>query len=347
MFRPQAATSYVTPQTFDMSHHTHGIAYYTDDNGFRVPAAAYRLSYEHKAGAIRIAVLGGSAVLMGSTWDATLPGSLQRALRAEWPGRDVEVINGGIVSAVSRQSVVELVLTVSAYRPDIVILYDGYNDLFLPLTYESRPNFPYNFQALEDSWNEWRDARQAPLLQVILSRSYVYQLLAHQRSRSGGNRNTSAGAAQGFYMGANALRPEELIANPALVRQHVSAYLSNWRILMSLAAALHYRAVCVLQPTAGLDAAFATKYIADGFGMQRPEAERWVNAFELMYEEADRQVNDLRHEYPNVPVISMKGQLLPARAYFWDLVHVYDEVNMTIARQLSTKIRPTIEVLNR
>jgi hypothetical protein len=338
MFRPLENTTYVTATTYDMSHRRRGVAHYTNEDGFRVPAPGYRMARPRPPGQLRIAVLGGSAVQMGSTWEDTLPGSLRAVLRKAMPGRDVEVINGGIVSAVSRQSVAELVFSVAPYEPDVVILYDGYNDLFLPITYESRPNFPYNFQTMDDAWNAWRDDRQAPLWRVILSRSYVFNLLSRAAPA-----NTTAQAAEGFYMGANALRPQQVIDNPELVREHVAAYLSNWRSVIALAAAYHYRPVCVLQPTAGLDRAWASAYIARGFAMRTEDADRWVTAFTLFYQEADRQVRAMQAEYPGVPIVSLAGQYLPARRSFWDLVHVYDEVNTDIATRIYREIRPEIE----
>ena len=338
MFRPKENDSFVTTTTYDMSHHQRGVVHYTNEDGFRVPTPGYRIPRQRPPGQLRVAVLGGSAVQMGSRWQDTLPGSLRTVLRSAMPGQDIEVINGGIVSCVSRQSIAELVFTVASYKPDIVILYDGYNDLFLPITYESRPNFPYNFQTMEDAWNAWRENREEPLWRVILSRSYVFNLLSHVRPA-----NTGAQAAEGFYMGANALRPQQIIDNPALVREHVAAYLSNWRSLIALAPAYRYLPVCVLQPTAGLDRAWATDYIARGFRMRHDDADRWVTAFTLFYREADRQVSALQAEYPDVRIVSLAGQYLPARTYFWDLVHVYDEVNTQIARQIAAEIHPDIE----
>ena len=345
MFRPQESASFVTSEKYEMSHRRRGVTHFTNEDGFRVPAPGYRIARERPPGQLRIAVLGGSAVQLGSTWETTLPGALRAVIRNALPGRDVEVINGGIVSAVSRQSVAQLVFTVAPYQPDVVILYDGYNDLYVPITYESRPNFPYNFQTMEDAWNAWRDEREDPLWRVILSRSYVFDLLRHALSHAGPTANTAAQAAQGIYMGANALRPQQVIDNPALVREHVAAYLANWRTMIALAEVWHYRPVCVLQPTAGLDRAWASAYIARGFAMRREDADRWVAAFALFYQEADRQVRALRAEYPGVRIVSMAGLYLPAQSSFWDLVHVYDEVNTDIATRIYQEILPDIQLI--
>ena len=116
---------------------------------------------------MRIAFLGGSLVQLASTFDTTLPGALKILLQRRYPGRDIEVINAGIQSCVSRQSIAQLVFSVVDYHPDIVILYDGGNDIGLPLTYESRPNFPYNFQTMEEAWDLYRQERRAPRFERI------------------------------------------------------------------------------------------------------------------------------------------------------------------------------------
>ena len=65
-------------------------------------------------------MLGGSTTQLASTFDTTLPGALKLLLQRRYPGRDIEVINAGIQSCVSRQSLVQLVTTVVDYHPDMV-----------------------------------------------------------------------------------------------------------------------------------------------------------------------------------------------------------------------------------
>jgi hypothetical protein len=39
----------------------------------------------------------------------------------------------------------------------------------------------------------------------------------------------------------------------------------------------------------------------------------------------------------------MTDDLQPAEKYFWDLAHVYDEANTTIAERIYAAIRPAVE----
>ena len=152
MFRPQSNLRYVSSETFVMSHHTEQVHHYTNEDGLRVSAPDYELPRAKPPGQLRVAVLGGSAVEIATTFETTLPGSLKTLLREKYPGRDIEVINAGIQSSVSRQSVIHLMFTVAEYEPDIVVLYDGHNDIGMPLMYDARPNFPYNFQVMQEAW---------------------------------------------------------------------------------------------------------------------------------------------------------------------------------------------------
>jgi hypothetical protein len=287
--------------------------------------------------------LGGSAVQLASTFELTLPGSLRALLRKAYPGRDIEVINAGIVSCISRQSIAHLIFTVADYQPDIVILYDGANDLFLPMTYESRPNFPYNFQTMEQAWDAHREAYEAPLAGLFLSRSFLYRSLSQKMRGSAASPNTTVDAARGVYIGPNAMPAGKIAKDPQIVREHVEAYLSNWRHFVELAAVYHYRPICVLQPAAALDPAFATPFLIGNYHLDSSGASTWIRALTALYDEADMQLVRMREPAGGGTFISLKDFLRPANNYFWDLFHVYDEVNMTLAERIYRDARPVIE----
>jgi hypothetical protein len=343
MFRPLENASYVSQETFAMSHFKQRAWHYTNADGLRVPSPAYDLPRDKPGGQVRIAVLGGSAVQLASTFELTLPGSLRALLRKAYPGRDIEVINAGIVSCVSRQSIAHLIFTVVDYHPDVVILYDGANDLFLPMTYESRPNFPYNFQTLEEAWDAYRDANEAPLARLFLSRSYLYRSLKQRLHGGAVPPNTAADAARGVYIGPNAMPAGRIARDPKFVSDHVAAYLSNWKRLNELAAVYHYRPICVLQPAAALDPAFATPFLIRNYHLDSSGAATWIRALTALYEEADVQLGRMRESAPAGTFISLKDLLRPANSYFWDLFHVYDEVNVTLAERIYQDARPVIE----
>ena len=335
MFRPHENTRFVshdvTLASNIMSRNQRVVHHFTNEDGLRIEALDYDLSKQKPSGQWRAAVLGSSAVQLGTTYEDSLPGALRTVLRRRHPGRDIEVVNAGIQSAVSRQTIAHLLFTVKDYNPDLVILYDGFNDLMLPLNYESRPNFPYNFQTLEAAWEQYRNEHQAPPWRLIAERSYLYQGL-RARFSDGEERK------RGLYVGPNALSPEEILHNSEWVRNHVTAYLSNWEKLIELSRVYGFRVVCVLQPTAVLDDAFGPRITAQGYGLDEGRAEAWVGALGFVYEEASRQVEELHKRRVEASILDFSRALSPAEEHFWDVVHVYDETNLLLAEKLLARV---------
>ena len=340
MFRPMESYSYEPPGTFEMSHNKRRATVYTNEDGFRIPSMDYKLPKRKPAGQLRIAVLGGSLVQLASTFETTLPGSLKTLLEQRYPGRDIEVINAGVQSYVSRQSIAQLVFSVVDYRPDIVLLYDGGNDIGLPLTYESRSNFPYNFQTMEEAWDLYRRERRDSLWTLALSRSNLYRLL---RARLHPGERNLVPTADDPLAGTNALPAARVIADKQLVSAHIAAYLSNWRKLVELSAAYHYKPICVLSPTGGLDRDFAVPQMMKSFRLDRQAALQWITAFDVMYDETGRQIDGLRADYPQAIFMNLTHYLKPPEKYFWGLIHVYDETNMVLAERIYADIRPMVE----
>ena len=329
MFRPAANATYVSAEPHAMSHDQSKVYLYTNSDGFRVSAPDYELPKAKPPGQLRVA------------YETTLPGSLQRLLRQRYPGRDVEVINAGIQSCVSRQSIAQFLFTVRDYQPDVVILYDGVNDIGLPLTYESRANYPYNFQTMQEAWDAYRDDSQAPVLSVLLNRSRLYAAL--QARFAGEPGTTVSNVALGLNKAPNALTADTVIRDPEFVRQHIAAYLSNWERLLEISEAYHFEPICVLQPTAGLDRQYALPLTVSEFKLTEQTALDWIAAFTVLYEEADRQVEALALAHPDHTFLDLRGALHPANDYFWDLVHVYDETNDKLAALIYDQSQPAFD----
>ena len=84
-------------------------------------------------GALRVAALGGSSVY-GTDWLAedTWPAVAGRRLQACLPDREVEVLNGGAVGALTGEVRARL-LALEPWQPDVVLIYTGRNDfVFIP-----------------------------------------------------------------------------------------------------------------------------------------------------------------------------------------------------------------------
>ena len=116
-----------------------------NQHGFRIAGEVVK---PKPANEVRIFVLGGSTVIMGAPLSKTIPGVIETQLRSAGL-EQVRVYNFGVVGFVSGQQLSLLVHHLAALEPDLVIAYDGGNDLYEPWLYDPRPGYPFNFFAWE------------------------------------------------------------------------------------------------------------------------------------------------------------------------------------------------------
>jgi hypothetical protein len=95
----------------------------------------------------RIIISGGSAVWEGET-------SIPQLLEEEFHKNNFEnvrVYNFGVVSSVSSMELANILNEIINLSPDLVIMYDGANDITCPLKYDPRPGYPFNFLIYENN----------------------------------------------------------------------------------------------------------------------------------------------------------------------------------------------------
>lgn len=80
---------------------------------------------------IRIILMGGSAArsMFATDYKNTISSFLERLLQKEFPGKKIEVVNAGMSGYVTEQLFIFYQLVLSKYEPDIVVGFNGYNDL--------------------------------------------------------------------------------------------------------------------------------------------------------------------------------------------------------------------------
>lgn len=128
------------------------------------PYAGDRPQAPKPAGERRIVVTGGSTVEHG---DPALPGALERNLRAAGHD-DVRVYNYGVVGANSGTELARLVFDVARLEPDMVVMYNGVNDLVPPTHLDPRPGYPFDFVVYEHHPLIAPDASEYPWLGLLL-----------------------------------------------------------------------------------------------------------------------------------------------------------------------------------
>jgi tetratricopeptide (TPR) repeat protein len=91
----------------------------------------YRLAIRKPEHALRVVVLGGSAAQGIPVPAFGFAAQLRAQLRARYPGRDIELINTGIV-AINSHVVYQIARELSRYSPDLFVIYMGNNEVVGP-----------------------------------------------------------------------------------------------------------------------------------------------------------------------------------------------------------------------
>jgi hypothetical protein len=121
----------------------------------------------------RIILLGGSAVWEG---DPSIPKLLEEEFVVnDFP--NVHVYNFGIVSSVSSMELSVIIQEAIHLSPDLVIMYDGANEITSPLNYDPRPGYPFNFLVYE---NNPFFMKNYPALSLFLYKSNLIRLLGRK-----------------------------------------------------------------------------------------------------------------------------------------------------------------------
>lgn len=129
----------------------------------------------------RIIMLGGSTVFDGEPPIATL---LQQEFETnKFP--NVRVYNYGVVSSVSSQELVRILLEVVDLKPDLIVMYNGGNDVWQNWQYDPRPGYPFNFITYELNPLLESDVRSYPAITLFfygsnLVRKYCRGMLRRQ-----------------------------------------------------------------------------------------------------------------------------------------------------------------------
>ena len=159
--------------------------------GFRGPEVAV----EKAPGTVRIMAVGSSTTFdpAVSGDQATWPARLQVWLSQLAPQRSVEVINAGVPGYRVIDDVIRLEVELYRFRPDVVILYEGHNDLFGALRRGREP--PSAFSGTPDEipavspWTHWL-SRHSLLYGELVGRFKVLRFSAAGQ-RGGGQARAS------------------------------------------------------------------------------------------------------------------------------------------------------------
>jgi hypothetical protein len=322
-FRPPSLTTWTSDLPSPSSRTGELATTYTNQDALRVESLDYHLTKSKPPGQVRIAILGGSTVHIGTRFEVTLPGALKRVLHDRNPHGDIEVINAGIISAISRQELIFLITTLVNYDLDMLVTYDGINDTGQMLYYEKRPNFPYNYRVKEIAWDQYVAGKRDSIWKEVLSRSAAFNWLWPKEF--------------GEAKILDKVNPRTLINDQGLRQIYAEAHVDNWEKIRRICVAYQIAPVFILQPTSLYDH-FSEGLLAENI---LATSEEYLYANYLVYEEFRHTTQIFLNKHPEVTVSDMSS-LLPEAA-FYDGAHVYDEVNIQIAEKIADLLNSNLQ----
>jgi hypothetical protein len=124
-------------------------------------------------GEYRVFFLGGSTVFRGNPTIADL---VEQRFHADGMA-NVRVYNFGVISSISGMELARTVFEVADLSPNLVVMYNGGNDLLHPWTWDPRPGYPFNFIAYENNPILDKDLKAYPAWPLFLYGSNVMRIL--------------------------------------------------------------------------------------------------------------------------------------------------------------------------
>ncbi|HPC16380.1 MAG TPA: hypothetical protein P5318_09315 [Candidatus Hydrogenedentes bacterium] len=123
----------------------------TNRYGFRAPDVAV----PKPVGTFRILCIGGSTTVEGPSNDLTYPAILEGELRGRFPGKAIEVLNCGI-EGIGTSNHFLLLPDYLELQPDLVIAYEGVNDVGRDLQFVGELEKPHALHIAARSRFVWR-----------------------------------------------------------------------------------------------------------------------------------------------------------------------------------------------
>jgi len=258
-----------------------------------------------KGNEFRIFLLGGSTAYHGFPYEKTISQKLESKLKEKGLS-NAKVYNFGVASANSGQELSLLIHKLVDYNPDMVISYDGGNDL-QPYLYDPRPNYPYDFAVREKSilqFKELENLKPSQLLLIFFKKSRVISHFFSQKIDDS-------------ILYTPELRREVGYGSPQWKQQIVVDYTQNIMKMQQLSYSFGFEHIALLQPIV----IYKEPLVGEEKNLFNTIifAKDVYDSFALSLENLEKARNiDFFHDLRNV----FDGQ---NQELFWDFIHIYEE----------------------
>jgi hypothetical protein len=299
---------YIPPEQAQNAHET------INEIGFRGPVPS-----RSKAGEYRIILIGGSAAFAGFPLSNSIAGQLESLFHKD--GRtDVKVYNWGVQAYVSGQELSLLTHTILDYQPDLVIVYDGANDIYFPYFGDPRPDNPVLFMEREAEGNH--GSPRLPSAGYLLGKSkfLTWALTLVPNNRLNSPTDVSL---------INSLRQQTAYGGESWKESIVESYVANHKRMCSVANGGHFKLLTVVQPTL----AFKNPWIGKELSVWQPSSEL-LQYFRDQYSRIRRRLPETS-PYPNCYSFDLGSTFSDYhQQVFVDVFHITNVGNTWIANQI-------------
>jgi lysophospholipase L1-like esterase len=252
----------------------------------------------------KIFLTGGSTVFgFGSTSDrTTIPAYLQTYFDKEYPEKNVEIINAGIISADSYREILLIKEKIIQYMPNMIISYTGVND-----------SGGYSREIVLDEINDIDESQKIQLKNYPWYRTpfVIYNLFNN-------------------YTDEDDITPKTV---PSENFEKLSeSFRNNWSQSCNLLKENEITSILILQPsliTKNIPSNFEKTYSPDP-DSRKYILENYANQLKLLESDCDYTF-DFRNVMNNIPT-----------TIYFDNVHMSDEGNKIVSQKIYEKILPIV-----
>jgi len=255
----------------------------------------------------RVIMTGGSTVQFGNP---PLPDLLQQSAAGNNFHR-TKVYNFGVISQNSGQELAQLVHSIVDYKPDLVIFYDGGNDILDPFHSDPRPGYPFNFIVYQKNPLMYK-AGHYPLFSLILFKSQLIRMLFK-------------GYFEEHFLNLKELRKKVGYRSEPWRQQIADEYLKNILKAERIAHQFDSQFIAFFQPLR--------------YNQKKPNPDLdEARAFHA--QDVSRKIREGMQRFPSLSIVDLSGTVADQREdIFWDDIHVNDDYNAVIAGQIFHHIR--------
>jgi lysophospholipase L1-like esterase len=166
--------------------------YYLFDNNqgdFNIHGFKTTYSIDKPDSVYRVILVGGS-VARGNEPETTIAAYLEKMLKLKTGNKNIEVINAGVSGFVVEQEFIMLQMILQYYTPDMIIGFDGYNDLlsfklnrFTDTPYKIAPHHWNEFKTIKANKfkNKWYSRFSAPFYNINRAKDFI---IRNQKERN-------------------------------------------------------------------------------------------------------------------------------------------------------------------